>query len=262
MIWAAEQAHREKYGEDVPMSAHPDIRSADACYKSSSFAVELAKRHGTKLHVLHLTTAKELDLFSKGDIDDKQITVEVCVHHLWFDESRYADLGARIKCNPAIKRASDREALLRAVREDVIDIIATDHAPHTKEEKSRKYFDAPAGLPLVQHMLVALLELHKKEVFTLEQIAAKTAHNPAKLFRLLERGFIREGYYADLAIVDLDTPTRVTAEQIKYRCGWSPFEGEVFSASVWMTVLNGGVVYRDGVLSGERRAKALRFGPR
>ena len=194
MIQANEQRFRERYGEDVPMSAHPQIRSADACYASSSMAVELAKRHGTRLHVLHLTTARELELFERGPIEGKRITGEVCVHHLWFDESRYADLGAKIKCNPAIKSARDREALMRAVLENRIDIIATDHAPHTAEEKARSYFGAPSGLPLVQHMLPMLLEFHRQGVLSLAAIAEKAAHNPARLFGIVDRGFIREGY--------------------------------------------------------------------
>jgi len=259
MIWAAERDYRERYGDDVPMAAHPAIRSTEACYKSSAFAVELAKQYGTQLHVLHLTTAKELELFERGDVGDKRITVEVCVHHLWFDESRYEDLGARIKCNPAIKTAADRRALVNAVREDIIDIIATDHAPHTAGEKTRSYFDAPAGLPLVQHMLVALLEFHRQGTFSLEQIVTKTAHNPARRFGVRDRGFVREGYFADLAIVDLKTPTRVTPEQIRYKCAWSPFEGESFSSSVWMTVLNGAIVYSGGALAGERHARELEF---
>jgi dihydroorotase len=259
MIWAAENEYRAKYGDNVPMSAHAQIRSAEACYKSSSFAVGLAKRFGTRLHVLHLTTARELDLFTAGPIEGKRITVEVCVHHLWFDESDYDRLGARIKCNPSIKSAADRAALVRAVSADVIDVIATDHAPHTAAEKQRTYFEAPSGLPLVQHMLPALLEQHHQGLYSLEKIVEKTAHNPAKLFGVVERGFVREGYFADLAIVDLAGKTVVTPEQIQYRCGWSPFEGETFRGEIVMTLLNGHIAYRDGQVHGGPQGRELQF---
>jgi len=258
-IWENEARFRQRYGEDVPMDAHPLIRSAEACYKSSSLAVDLAKRHGTRLHVLHLTTARELELFEGGPVEDKSITAEVCVHHLWFDESRYRDLGTRIKCNPAIKSADDREALIQGVRRSVIDVIATDHAPHTWEEKNQTYFKAPAGLPLVQQSLQVLLEQYHGGLFTLEQIVAKTAHNPASLFRVAERGFLREGYFADLVVVDLKRPAPVLAEDLRYRCGWSPFEGVTFRSSIVMTVLNGTVVFRDGRVSEQPRGQALEF---
>lgn len=262
MIWAAENEYRSRYGDAVPIAAHPLIRSAEACYKSSSFAVGLAKRYGTRLHVLHLTTARELALFEAGPIEDKQITVEVCVHHLWFDERDYERLGTRIKCNPAIKTAADREALRKAVVDDVIDVIATDHAPHTAAEKARPYFEAPAGLPLVQHMLPALMELNARGVFTLEQIVEKAAHNPARLFGVSERGFIREGYFADLVVVDPDGTTTVTPDQVRYRCGWSPFEGETFSAEIVLTICNGNVVFRDGEVRGGPQGRELEFVPR
>ncbi len=262
MIWAAENEYRSRYGDDVPMSAHPLIRSAEACYKSSSFAVGLAKRYGTRLHVLHLTTARELALFEAGPVEDKQITVEVCVHHLWFEDSDYERLGSRIKCNPAVKTKADRDALRQAVVDDVIDIIATDHAPHTAAEKSGKYFEAPAGLPLVQHMLPALMELHARGVFTLEQIVEKAAHNPARLFGVRDRGFIREGYFADLVVVDPRGKTTVTPDQVRYRCGWSPFEGETFSAEILLTICNGNVVFRDGEVCGGPQGRELAFSPR
>lgn len=258
-IWRNEQKYRERFGEHVPMQAHPLIRSEEACYKSSSFAVELAKRHGTRLHVLHLTTVRELALFEPGPVDQKNITVEACVHHLWFDDSRYEDLGARIKCNPAIKSARDRDGLLQAVRDDVIDVIATDHAPHTLEEKSQSYFRAPAGLPLVQHSLQILLEQHRAGRISLEQIVEKTAHNPARVFRVAERGFLREGYFADLVVVEPDHPVRVTPESLYYKCGWSPFEGVTFGSSVAMTLLNGEIVWRDGVVAEVPGGRPLRF---
>lgn len=259
MIKAAEQRFREQYGDDVPMSAHPLIRSAEACYASSSLAVQLARRHGTRLHVLHLSTARELELFERGPIDKKQITAEVCVHHLWFDESRYDDLGTLIKCNPAIKTAADREGLVRGVVEDVIDIIATDHAPHTLEEKSRHYFEAPSGLPLVQHSLAMLLEQHRAGLFSLETIVEKSAHNPARLFRIVDRGFIREGYFADLAIIDLAASTSVTEDRILYKCGWSPLLGTTFHSELFMTILNGRPVYREGSLASGSEARPLEF---
>jgi len=262
MIWSAENEYRAKFGDAVPISAHPLIRSAEACYKSSSFAVGLAKRHGTRLHVLHLTTARELGLFQRGPVAGKQITVEACVHHLWFDDSDYERLGTQIKCNPAIKTAADRNALRAAVVDDVIDVVATDHAPHTAAEKSRSYFDAPSGLPLVQHFLPAMLEMHARGLFTLEKIVEKTAHNPAVLFGVKDRGFIREGYYADLVAVDPTGKTMVTRDQLQYRCGWSPFEGETFRAEILMTICNGRIVYRDGQVRGGPQGQELEFEPR
>jgi dihydroorotase len=259
LIAENERRFRERYGDAVPMAAHPEIRSAEACYRSSSFAVDLAKRHGTRLHVLHLTTARELELFEPGPIADKRITVEVCVHHLWFEQSSYATLGALIKCNPAIKTAADRAALRQAVVDDRIDVIATDHAPHTWQEKAGTYFEAPAGLPLVQHSLLMLLEQHQQGLFTLPKIVEKAAHNPALLFGIVDRGFIREGSFADLVAVDLETPTHVDKNQIRYKCGWSPLEGQTLRASVALTVLNGTVVYRDGRPVGPRAARALEF---
>ncbi len=260
LIWEAEKRYRERYGDAVPIEAHPKIRSEEACYRSSSMAVGLAKKHGARLHVLHLTTARELALFERGPIEGKRITAEVCAHHLWFDESSYASLGTLIKCNPAIKTAADRDALRAAVVEDRIDVIATDHAPHTLEEKSRGYFDAPSGLPLVQHSLLMLLEQHAQGLFTLPKIVEKAAHNPAVLFGIAERGFIREGYYADLVAVDLGAVTRVDAAQVRYKCGWSPLEGTDLRGAIVMTVLNGVPVFRDGLpVAGPRQARALEF---
>jgi dihydroorotase len=260
LIWENEKRYRERYGDDVPIEAHPLIRSAEACYRSSSLAVGLAKRHGARLHVLHLTTARELELFEPGPIEPKRITAEVCAHHLWFDESSYATLGTKIKCNPAIKTTADRDALRAAVNADRVDVIATDHAPHTLAEKARSYFEAPSGLPLVQHSLLMLLDQHAQGLFTLPKIVQKAAHNPALLFGIVERGFIREGYYADLVAVDLAATTRVDAEQVLYKCGWSPFEGTEFRGRITLTVLNGSPVFRDGQhIAGPRRAQALAF---
>jgi dihydroorotase len=214
------------------------------------------------LHVLHLTTARELELFDAGPVAGKRITAEVCVHHLWYDESSYAELGTRIKCNPAIKTRADRDALRNAVRTDVIDVIATDHAPHTLAEKARGYFEAPSGLPLVQHSLAMLLEQHREGIFTLEQIVQKAAHNPATLFGIVDRGFVREGYFADLVAVDLNGTTHVDAAQIRYKCGWSPLEGTDLHSRVVLTVLNGVIVYRDGAPALERVAAPLEFAAR
>jgi dihydroorotase len=259
MITANEAQFRQRYGEDVPMAAHPDIRSAEACFKSSSLAVDLAKRHDTRLHVLHLTTAKEMELFEAGPIDAKRITAEVCVHHLWFDDRDYASQGTRIKCNPAIKTSMDREALVAAVQQDLIDVIATDHAPHTLEEKQQTYFQAPAGLPLVQHSLLMLLQQYHAGTFSLERIVTKSAHNPARLFCIEDRGFLREGYYADIVIVDLEKPSTVTADNIRYKCAWSPLEGYRFDSSVMTTIINGEVVFNDDVVRDEPLGRALTF---
>ncbi len=243
-ILANEEAARARFGEDIPFSEHPRIRSEDACWKSSSLAVELARRHGSRLHVLHLTTAKELSHFSAGDLADKRITAEACVHHLFFDESWYETKGADIKCNPAIKKVSDRDALRAAVNADVIDVIATDHAPHTVDEKSRPYAGAPAGLPLVQHALLSLVELVHQGVFTIEKVVEKTAHAPARMFGVAERGFIREGYHADLVVID----PNATADpgEIHSKCGWSPFTDVTLHGRVRATWVNGHLRYRDG----------------
>jgi dihydroorotase len=245
-IRANEAAAREKYGENVPISMHPIIRSAEACYLSSSLAVELAKKHDTRLHILHLSTAKEMELF-RNDIPllEKRITAEACVHHLWFSEEDYADKGTFIKWNPAVKSASDREAVFNALLDDRIDVIATDHAPHTLEEKQNTYFTAPSGGPLVQHNLVALLEMANQGKISIEKIVEKACHNPALIFDIEERGFIREGYYADLVLVDPSNPWTVNKSNILAKCGWSPFEGQKFSNKVVGTWVNGNLVY-DG----------------
>jgi len=258
-IREAEQRARERYGDSVPMSEHPRIRSAEACYRSSAQAVGLARRHGTRLHVLHLTTARELELFAPGPITDKRITVEVCVHHLWFDESDYERLGTKIKCNPAIKTRADRDALRRAVAADVIDVLATDHAPHTLEEKGHDYFHAPSGLPLVQQFLPMMLELARDGTLSLAQVVEKAAHNPARLFGIVDRGFVREGYLADLAIVDLGAEHVVRREALEYKCGWSPLEGTTLHAGVAMTILGGEIVFRDGKIVGGPTGRPLEF---
>ena len=258
-IWENEEHARQQYGDDVPMSEHPKIRSANACLTSSSFAVELATRHDALLHILHLTTAIEMGLLSPSHRSEKRITAEVCVHHLWFDESRYEELGTRIKCNPAIKTKEDRLALVEAVSEGRIDIIATDHAPHTIDEKSNSYFKAPAGLPLVQHALPALFDLAKRGDISPELIVERTSHAPAEIFGVRERGFVREGYFADLVIVDPKSPYRVVSNNVLYKCGWSPFEGHEFSSTIDTTVINGKVAYRAGQLTGVVAGQRLDF---
>ena len=250
---------KAEFGEDVPMSEHPNIRSANACLLSSSQAVDLARRHDALLHVLHLTTAIEMGLFSKAHRSEKRITAEVCVHHLWFDESRYADLGARIKCNPAIKTAEDREALIAAVNDDRIDIIATDHAPHTISEKGKSYFKAPAGLPLVQHVLLCLFDMANSGRFSYERIVDKTSHAVADIFGVVDRGYVREGYFADLVLMDIDRPYAVDSGNLLAKCHWSPFEGHTFRSTVDMTIVNGRIVYRDGLLTGEIAGQRLAF---
>ncbi|GAC1630499.1 MAG: dihydroorotase [Nevskia sp.] len=259
MIKVAEDAARAKYGEDVPFSEHPYIRSAEACYKSTELAVGLAKKHGTRLHVLHLTTARELAFFSNAPLKDKQISVEACVHHLYFDESRYADLGAKLKCNPAVKTVADREALVAAVRAGVIDIIATDHAPHTREEKANSYFKAPSGLPLVQHALLALMELVERGELSLETVVQRACHAAAIRFGIKDRGYLREGGYADLVLVDAKAITDVTPESLRYKCGWSAFDGQRFGSRIDGTWVNGHLVYRDGVLRPQPFGQRIAF---
>ena len=259
-IQANEQRYREQYGDQIPVRFHPMIRSEEACWKSSSFAVDLARRHGTRLHVLHLTTARELALFAPGPIGGKQITSEACVHHLYFSEADYERRGSFIKCNPAIKRAEDRAALRRALAEDRLDVIATDHAPHTLEEKQdTSYFDTPAGLPLVQHALAMALELVHDGDLSLPRLVHKVSHGPAELFRVHERGYLREGYWADLTLVDLDAPQRIERSQVLYKCGWSPLEGDVLRSRVSATVVNGELKYRDGKFFGEAGGMRLAF---
>lgn len=249
----------EKYGEAIPISAHPLIRTDTACYTSSSLAVSLANETGARLHLLHLSTAAEMDLLSDSPLENKRITAEVCVHHLFFSDSDYATKGARIKCNPAIKTRRDREALHAAVLSGKIDVIATDHAPHTLAEKNAPYLKAPSGLPLVQHALPCLLEHYHSGRYSLELIAEKTAHAPARLFGISERGYIREGYWADLVLVDLHQPFEATDAGAYYKCGWTPFSGYRFSSTVQVTIVSGHLAYRDGVMAPEAAGKPLAF---
>ena len=252
--------YKSIYGEDVPIEMHPKIRSDEACYKSSSMAIELAKKHDTRLHVFHLSTAKEMELF-RNDIplEEKRITAEVCIHHLWFDDSQYADKGTHIKWNPAVKSKADKEAVFEALLDDRIDIIATDHAPHTLEEKNNTYFDAPSGGPLVQHALVAMLELYHQGKIRLEKIVEKMCHAPAICFQVENRGFIREGYAADLVLVEIDNPWEVNKDNILYKCAWSPFEGNTFKSRVTHTWVNGHLAYQNGSFDESQKGHRLTF---
>lgn len=252
---------RAKYGEEVPVEMHPIIRSAEACYLSSFKAVKLAKQYNTRLHVLHLSTAKELELFDNQlPAGDKRITAEVCVHHLWFDERDYARLGNFIKWNPAVKEETDKKALFNALLTNKIDVIATDHAPHTKEEKSNTYFIAPSGGPLVQHSLSAMLDFYHQGRISLEKIVEKMCHAPADIFKIEKRGYLRKGYFADVVLVDLKKTVLVSAENILYKCAWSPLEGHEFSSKITHTFINGNLVYKNGQFNETARGKRLEFG--
>ncbi|WP_430614308.1 dihydroorotase [Flavobacterium sp. JP2137] len=252
--------YQELYGEDISVEAHPLIRSAEACYLSSSKAIALAEKTGARLHVFHVSTARETALF-RNDIplSEKRITAEVCVHHLWFSDEDYASKGNLIKWNPAVKTAADRKALWEALLDDRIDVIATDHAPHTLEEKAKKYSQAPSGGPLVQHALVALLEASKNGQIGLAKIVEKTAHNPAILFQIEKRGFLREGYHADLVVVNPAQPWTVATDNILYKCGWSPFEGQTFNARITHTFVNGHLAWENGEASAEKAGQRLLF---
>ena len=251
---------KEKYGDDIPVKYHPIIRSEEACYLSSSKAIELAKKTGARLHVFHLSTAKETHLF-RNDIplEEKQITAEVCIHHLWFSDKDYDKKGTHIKWNPAVKTEKDRLGLWEALLDDRIDVLATDHAPHTLEEKSNTYLKAPSGGPLVQHAVIALLEKVKEGVISIEKAVEKMSHNPAKLFQIEKRGFIKEGFYADLVLIDANKPQTVSKDNILYKCGWSPFEGTTFSSTITHTFVNGNLMYNNGVFNDEIKGKRITF---
>ena len=254
------EKYKAEFGEDISFDKHPEIRSAEACYKSSSMAVALAKKHNTRLHVLHLTTAKEMELFTSDiPLEEKRITAEVCVHHLSFNDKDYATQGSHIKCNPAVKSEADQIALMAALKEGKIDVIATDHAPHTKEEKANKYWKAPSGLPLVQHSLVQMLEFYHQGVLSLEEIVDKMSHAPAKCFQVSKRGFIRPGYYADLVVVDTNQSWIANKENTLYKVQWSPFDGKEFKSKVLKTFVNGTLVYNNGELNDKYRGIRLKF---
>ena len=250
--------YMETYGDDIPVKFHPEIRSAEACYISSSKAIALAKKTGARLHVFHLSTAKEMALFSnKKALKDKKITAEVCIHHLWFSDEDYDKKGTLIKWNPAVKSAKDKAALWKALLNDKIDVIATDHAPHTLEEKSNNYTKAPSGGPLVQHGLVAMMEAHHNGKISIEKMVEKMCHNPAILFQIEKRGYIREGYFADLVLVNPNNPWTVNKDNILYKCGWSPFEGSTFKSRVTHTILNGTIVYENANFTNQKAAMRL-----
>lgn len=254
------QTFKAQYGEDITIDMHPLIRSAEACYLSSALAVELAKKHQTRLHILHISTARELALFdAHTPLKDKKITAEACVHHLWFNDKDYARKGNFIKWNPAVKTAIDQAGILQGLKDNRIDVIATDHAPHTLEEKSAPYLQAPSGGPLVQHALPALLEMHLQGKLSLEEIAEKTAHNVAICFDVHQRGYIREGYFADLVLVDLNDPWKATSLNNFYKCGWSPFDGDTFRASITHTFVSGNLAYQKGKFMTNARGMRLSF---
>ena len=254
------EKYKEEYGDDIPVTVHHLIRSEEACYISSSKAIELAKKTGARLHVFHLSTAKEMELFTnKIPLEEKQITAEVCIHHLWFTNEDYATKGNFIKWNPAVKTLADKDALWKALLNDTIDVIATDHAPHTLEEKSQKYVDAPSGGPLVQHAVVAMFEAHLQGKISVEKIVEKMCHNPAIIFKIEKRGFIKEGFYADLVIVNPAKPWSVMKENLLYKCGWSPFEGTNFKSRISHTFVNGQLVYENAKVKEIKAGKRLLF---
>lgn len=250
----------ERYGEDIPMSAHPAIRSEEACFASSSQAIALARKHGTRLHVLHISTAKELSLFDQNlPLSQKKITAEACIHHLWFSDEDYDRLGSHIKWNPAVKTSQDRAALRLALLDGRIDVVATDHAPHTLAEKAASYLQAPSGGPLIQHSLVAMLALVREGVLSLERVVALMSHHPAELFRIDARGYLREGYHADMVLVDLNDPWTVTQESLHYKCGWSPFLDAKFDAKIHSTIVSGQLAYHKGQIDDSVRGSRLLF---
>ena len=250
---------QEKYGENIPFNQHPIIRSREACYKSSSHAISLAKEHNAKLHILHISTKEELELFKNIPLKEKNKTCEACLHHIWFSDSDYESLGSLIKWNPAIKTSDDRASIIDAINNDIIDVIATDHAPHTFEEKSNSYINAPSGGPLIQYSLPLLLEMNKKNKFSLEKIVQKTSHNVADLFQIKDRGYIREGYFADIVLFDLNSETKVSEEKILSKCNWSPLKDETFHSKIIHTIVSGQHIYKDGQLNGESSGMRMEF---
>jgi dihydroorotase len=260
IIKANLNSFKEIYADDIPVKFHPKIRSEEACYDASSRAVAMAKKYGTKLHILHISTAKELELFDNSiPLKDKRITAEACIHHMWFSEEDYEEKGNLIKWNPAVKTAHDRDEIFKAVLDGRIDVIATDHAPHTLEEKSQVYTKAPSGGPLNQHSLVAMLDFYHKGKISLEMIVQKMCHNVAILFEIEERGYIREGYFADLVLVDLNSPWTVEKNNILSKCGWSPFEGHTFQSKVTHTIVSGHLAYEDGKFNEEKKGERISF---
>jgi dihydroorotase len=259
-IRANAERYKAQYGNDIPVRFHPIIRDEEACLKSSSLAVSLAKKHNTRLHILHISTAEELSLFTNSiPLPHKRITSEVCVHHLWFDADDYETLGTQIKCNPAVKDKRHKQALLQALLDDRLDIIATDHAPHTWQEKQQNYWQSPSGVPLVQYSLPMMLEFYHQGKISLEKIAEKMSHAPAQCFQIDRRGYIREGYWADLTLVDLDKKTDVTEDKILYKCGWSPFSGQSFQSAITHTLVSGHLVYANGKFDESSKGQRILF---
>jgi len=254
------EKYEKKYGKNIPVKCHPEIRSTEACFKSTSFATSLAKQYGTRLHILHISTKKETELFENNiPLNEKNITAEACIHHLWFDVDDYEKLGAGIKCNPAIKEKRDKNALLKAVLNDRLDLIATDHAPHTIDEKRKNYESSPSGIPLIQHSLNIMLEIYHQKKISLKKIVEKMCHAPATCFNIDKRGFVREGYWADLVIVNLNSPWNVKKENIYFKCGWSPFEGKSFSSRITHTIISGHLVYDNGKFDESMKGRRLEF---
>lgn len=254
------EVYKQKFGDDIPVSFHSVIRSEEACYLSSSFAIDLAQRNNTRLHILHISTAKEVNLF-RNDIPlkDKRITAEACIHHLWFSDEDYKTKGMLLKWNPAVKTATDRDAILKAVLDNRIDVIATDHAPHTLEEKANLYTKAPSGGPLVQHSMQAMIEMYHQGKISLERIAEKMSHAVADCFQIEKRGYLREGYYADMVLVNLKKPQTVTRDSLLYKCGWSPFEGTTFSSAIEHTIVSGHLAYSNGYFNEDKKGERLSF---
>ncbi len=250
---------KAEYGNEIPFEKHPEIRSREACIKCSRRAIDLAIKNSSNLHILHLSTADEMEMLKEAKKANPNISGEVCVHYMWFNKKDYAEYGSKVKCNPAIKEESDMMAIRKAVKEGVIDVVATDHAPHLKEEKAQGYLPAPSGLPLVQHSLQVMLELYKKGIFTIEEVVKKMSHGPSDLFRIDKRGYLKEGYFADIVLVDTNKPDSISASSPAYKCGWSPFEGYTFSCSVLHTFVNGTQVVRNGELTGNRNSMRLNF---
>mgnify|MGYP001403654939 FL=1 len=259
MIKDLEEKYLDKYGSEIPVHMHTDIRSRECCLKSSKKAVELAEKHKANLHILHITTEEEISLFSNKPINEKLITAEVCVPHLYFSREDYEDKGALIKCNPSIKEMSDREALRKALLEGYIDYVATDHAPHLLEGKSNDYMECPSGMPSVQHTLLVLLELVREGVYSLQDLPYYLSHKVAERFKIIDRGYVREGYWADLVLVDLDSPQSVSRENVSYFCGWSPFEGDTFNSKIVSTFVNGNLVYSEGKILESNKGVQLEF---
>lgn len=254
------EVYKQKFGDDIPVSFHPVIRSEEACYLSSSFAIDLAKRNNTRLHILHISTAKEVNLFQNDiPLKDKRITAEACIHHLWFSDEDYKTKGMLLKWNPAVKTAADRDAILKAVLDNRIDVIATDHAPHTLGEKANLYTKAPSGGPLVQHSMQAMIEMYHQGKISLERIAEKMSHAVADCFQIEKRGYLREGYYADMVLVNLNKHQTVTRDSLLYKCGWSPFEGTTFSSAIEHTIVSGHLAYSNGHFNEDKKGERLSF---